>query len=125
VLLGTVKSKIPIRNYFYQQNILLDLNAYRIITGLDPPEKVDNIAELSPKNDVSSKTPLNRVVDRVWKATSDNMAGIRNEGARVVGNIIRTCHVKGGRFIFFFKTHIFLMFKIFLLVSPTIYSNGC
>ena len=67
---------------------------------------MDRIAELSPKIDTSSsKTPLKKVVDRVWKATSDNMAGIRNEGARVIGNIIRTCHVKGGRNFYIFEIY--------------------
>ncbi|KAI8843942.1 armadillo-type protein [Chytriomyces cf. hyalinus JEL632] len=71
------------------------LNSYRIVTGLEPPLALeDKISKMSLDN-ISSKTPFSRVIRYIWKSTGDNLSGIRNEGGRVVANLIRSAHLAG------------------------------
>ncbi|KAI8853107.1 hypothetical protein BC829DRAFT_20753 [Chytridium lagenaria] len=72
-----------------------ELNAYRIITGLEPPVGETRIGQLRHDISTSERTPLNKIIGLVWKANGDNQAGIRNEGARAVVNLVRTCHLAG------------------------------
>ncbi|KAJ3241821.1 Rap1 GTPase-GDP dissociation stimulator 1, partial [Chytriomyces hyalinus] len=71
------------------------LNSYRIVTGLEPPVALeDKVSKMSLEN-IASKTPFSRVIRYIWKSTGDNLSGIRNEGGRVVANLIRSAHLAG------------------------------
>ncbi|KAJ3219756.1 hypothetical protein HDU67_009568 [Dinochytrium kinnereticum] len=72
-----------------------ELNAYRIITGIEPPHEEDRVVQLRHDISPTERTPLNKIISLVWKATGDNLAGIRNEGARTIVNLVRTCHIAG------------------------------
>ncbi|KAJ3068209.1 Rap1 GTPase-GDP dissociation stimulator 1 [Podochytrium sp. JEL0797] len=76
-----------------------ELNAYRIITGLEPPAGETKVSKLPTDGTsalvIQSKTPLNKLVKYIWKATGDNLTGVRNEGGRVIVNLVRTCHLAG------------------------------
>ncbi|KAJ3098190.1 hypothetical protein HDU97_004199 [Phlyctochytrium planicorne] len=72
-----------------------ELNAYRIITGLEPPEGEARVANLRYDFTQNAKTPMNKIISLVFKAIGDNQAGIRNEGARAIVNLVRTCHLAG------------------------------
>ncbi|KAJ3082996.1 Rap1 GTPase-GDP dissociation stimulator 1, partial [Quaeritorhiza haematococci] len=73
-----------------------EYNTYRVIAGLEPPTgAAEPLASLplpeSPTGTTASRTPLNKLISLIWKATGDNDTGIRNEGGRAVANLIRTC----------------------------------
>ncbi|KAJ3028135.1 UNVERIFIED_CONTAM: Rap1 GTPase-GDP dissociation stimulator 1 [Siphonaria sp. JEL0065] len=73
-----------------------ELNAYRVITGLDVASEDQKVAKLSAASITpQSKTPLNKLIKYIWKATGDNLTGVRNEGGRVIVNLVRTCHLAG------------------------------
>ncbi|KAI9331968.1 armadillo-type protein [Obelidium mucronatum] len=64
--------------------------------GLDVTSEDQKAAKLSAASITpQSKTPLNKLIKYIWKATGDNMTGVRNEGGRVIVNLVRTCHLAG------------------------------
>ena len=79
------------RKYFMND---LDANVYRLLTGLKPPHDMVNLSAMPAEN--PNVSPLNRLVSFIWKATDDNDTGIRNEGGRVIVNIVKTCHRSQG-----------------------------
>ncbi|KNC97857.1 uncharacterized protein SPPG_06853 [Spizellomyces punctatus DAOM BR117] len=67
-----------------------EANVYRIISGQEPPGGI-NLSQCSVPS-AGPKTPLGKVITLVWTATGDNDTGIRNEGGRLLVNLIRACH---------------------------------
>ncbi|ORY51791.1 hypothetical protein BCR33DRAFT_711986 [Rhizoclosmatium globosum] len=73
-----------------------ELNAFRIITGLEPPANETKVAKLDISSVTpQSKTPLTKLIKHIWKATGDNLTNVRNEGGRVIVNLVRTSHLAG------------------------------
>nr|KAJ3419462.1 hypothetical protein HK105_006932 [Polyrhizophydium stewartii] len=64
-----------------------DGNVYRMMTGMAPGE-FKTLADLQAPNS-SPTSPLGRLITLIWRATGDNDTGIRNEGGRVLANIVR------------------------------------
>ncbi|KAI9104575.1 armadillo-type protein [Phlyctochytrium arcticum] len=69
-----------------------DANAYRIVTGQNPPAGSADLVSWPVTSTPGQKTPLNRVVSLIWSATGDNDTGIRNEGGRLLVNLVRAAH---------------------------------
>ncbi|KAH9246622.1 hypothetical protein BASA81_015816 [Batrachochytrium salamandrivorans] len=67
-----------------------DLNVYRLLTGLVPGD-MTNLSEFAAPSS-NPMSPLGRLIALIWKATDDNDTGIRNEGGRVITNIVRAIH---------------------------------
>ncbi|KAL5034970.1 hypothetical protein BDV3_004459 [Batrachochytrium dendrobatidis] len=67
-----------------------DSNVYRLLTGLVPAENTTLANLTAPSSNPIS--PLGRFVSLIWKATADNDTGIRNEGGRVITNLVRAIH---------------------------------
>ncbi|TPX71475.1 hypothetical protein SpCBS45565_g01105 [Spizellomyces sp. 'palustris'] len=67
-----------------------EANVYRIISGQEPPAGT-NLSQCSVPS-AGRKTPMGKVITLVWTATGDNDTGIRNEGGRLLVNLIRACH---------------------------------
>ena len=61
-----------------------DLNVFRIITGN---------SEILPTLFDISKSPLLKIVDFVWNSREDSESGIRNEGGRLISNLIKRCNL--------------------------------
>jgi hypothetical protein len=75
-----------------------DENVYRVLTGINP----SNLGTTLPSMPVSSGgsvSPLGKLVALVWRAASENDTGVRNEGGRVIVNLIRAIHRTNGLFI--------------------------
>ncbi|KAI9347942.1 armadillo-type protein [Zopfochytrium polystomum] len=70
-----------------------ELNAYRIITGEEPPSNQAKLANLETAPAQKGKAPLNKLINHIWKSTGDNLAGVRSEGSRVIVNLVRTAHL--------------------------------
>lgn len=71
-----------------------DENVYRIITGLNPTAGA--ALPSMPVSSAGSVSPIGKLVSLVWKSTGENDTGIRNEGGRVVVNLIRAIHRTNG-----------------------------
>ncbi|KAJ3411499.1 hypothetical protein HDV05_002107 [Chytridiales sp. JEL 0842] len=77
-----------------------EVNVYRVLTGLDPKNetKIARLPVPESATVISSKkplTPFQKLIRHIWRATGDNLAGIRNEGGRVIVNLVRTSHLCG------------------------------
>ncbi|KAJ3105663.1 Rap1 GTPase-GDP dissociation stimulator 1 [Phlyctochytrium bullatum] len=70
-----------------------ELNTFRIVTGVEPPADEDRISNLKHLAKIVDNAPIRKIIRLTWQATGDNQAGVRNEGARVVVNLVRTCHL--------------------------------
>ncbi|KAJ3130471.1 hypothetical protein HK098_000036 [Nowakowskiella sp. JEL0407] len=60
-------------------------NVYRALTGYEPSMK----GSFSFKR--GSKTPLSQLIASIWKSTGENDIVLRNEGGRVIVNMVRVC----------------------------------
>ncbi|KAI8822699.1 armadillo-type protein [Fimicolochytrium jonesii] len=73
-----------------------DANVYRIVTGQEPPKDAASSSLVSwPATPAGQKTPLNKIINLIWNATGDNDTGIRNEGGRLLVNLVRAIHRAG------------------------------
>ncbi|KAJ3038533.1 Rap1 GTPase-GDP dissociation stimulator 1 [Rhizophlyctis rosea] len=68
-----------------------DANVYRVLSATEPPSPDAGLATL-PVPDAIENTPFGKLISLIWNATGDNDTGIRNEGGRVIVNIIRAAH---------------------------------
>ncbi|TPX57100.1 hypothetical protein PhCBS80983_g04062 [Powellomyces hirtus] len=68
----------------------VEANVYRLIAGQEPPQDGSLATWPAPAN--GFKTPLSKVVSLMWTATGDNDTGTRNEGGRLIVNLVRACH---------------------------------
>ncbi|KAJ3180654.1 Rap1 GTPase-GDP dissociation stimulator 1 [Geranomyces variabilis] len=71
-----------------------DANVYRLIAGQEPPAGQGHLASwpLPTSSGAKNLTPLGKVVRLMWTATGDNDTGTRNEGGRLIVNLVRACH---------------------------------
>ncbi|KAJ3163055.1 hypothetical protein HDU86_002224 [Geranomyces michiganensis] len=71
-----------------------DANVYRLITGQEPPAGEGHLASwpLPSGTTMKSSSALVKVVRLMWTATGDNDTGTRNEGGRLIVNLVRACH---------------------------------
>ncbi|TPX39303.1 hypothetical protein SeMB42_g06383 [Synchytrium endobioticum] len=75
-------------------------NVLRTIAGVDPPSSTGFTLAAAAVPPPGTRTPLSRIISLIWKATGDNDTGIRNEGGRVVVNLVRSAHrAKAPQFI--------------------------
>ncbi|KAI9207738.1 armadillo-type protein [Polychytrium aggregatum] len=65
-------------------------NIIRVLTGSDPllGQSLRTITSVPPK------APFRQVISLIWRSTNDSESGIRNEGGRMIGNIIRAIHTE-------------------------------
>lgn len=71
-----------------------DGNVYRMMTGLNPSQELslDKMAVQS----AGPGSPLGRIISLVWKAKADGETAVRNEGGRVLVNLVRAISRAGG-----------------------------